>query len=203
LAQQLSQGQELPVELWDREQKQILGKGRLNALDNAIDTGTGTVKAKAAFANADGRLFANQFVNVKLQVNQLDQVLTVPATAVQNNYVYLVQADQTVTQRKIQVGVTDGDRVSVQGDLRPGDQVVTDGIDRLREGAPVTVIDAAKVQKVDQAVQDASSLPQSMRNLTPEQRAQVAKMSPEERKAFFQKLRAERNGKAAASGNGR
>lgn len=203
LAQQLAQGQDLPVELWDREQKQILGTGRLNALDNAIDTGTGTVKAKAAFVNADGRLFANQFVNVKLQVNQLDQVLTVPATAVQNNYVYLVQANQTVTQRKIQVGVTDGDRVSVQGDLRPGDQVVTDGIDRLREGAPVTVIDAGKVQKVDQAVQDASSLPQSMRNLTPEQRAQVAKMSPEERKAFFQKLRAERNGKTAASGTGR
>lgn len=202
LAQQLAQGRDLPVELWDREQKQILGKGRLNALDNAIDTGTGTVKAKAAFANADGRLFANQFVNVKLQVNQLDQVLTVPATAVQNNYVYLVQSNQTVTQRKIKVGVTDGDRVSVQGDLRPGDQVVTDGIDRLREGAPVTVIDAGKVQKVDQAVQDASSLPQSMRNLTPEQRAQVAKMSPEERKAFFQKLRAERSGKAAAAGAG-
>lgn len=202
LAQQLAQGRDLPVELWDREQKQILGKGRLNALDNAIDTGTGTVKAKAAFANADGRLFANQFVNVKLQVNQFDQVLTVPATAVQNNYVYLVQANQTVTQRKIKVGVTDGDRVSVQGDLRPGDQVVTDGIDRLREGASVTVIDAGKVQKLDQAVQDASSLPQSMRNLTPEQRAQVAKMSPEERKAFFQKLRAERSGKAAAAGAG-
>lgn len=203
LAQQLAQGQELPVELWDREQKQILGKGRLNALDNAIDTGTGTVKAKAAFANADGRLFANQFVNVKLQVNRLDQVLTVPATAVQNDYVYLVQANHTVTQRKIKVGVTDGDRVSVQGDLRPGDQVVTDGIDRLREGAPVTVIDAGKVQKVDQAVQDASSLPQNMRSLTPEQRAQVAKMSPEERKAFFLKLRAERSGKAAVSGAGR
>jgi multidrug efflux system membrane fusion protein len=54
LAQQLAQGTELPVELWDREQKQLLGKGRLNALDNAIDTTTGTVKAKAAFANAEG-----------------------------------------------------------------------------------------------------------------------------------------------------
>ena len=159
LALQLAQGAELPVELWDREQKQLLGKGRLNALDNAIDTTTGTVKAKAAFANAEGGLFANQFVNVRLQVNQLEQVLTVPATAVQNNYVYLVQADHTVTQRKIKVGVTDGDRVSVQGELQPGDQVVTDGIDRLREGAPVTVIAAGKVQQVDQAVQDAAMLP--------------------------------------------
>ena len=197
LALQLAQGTELPVELWDREQKQLLGKGRLNALDNAIDTTTGTVKAKAAFANAAGSLFANQFVNVRLQVNRLEQVLTVPATAVQNNYVYLVQADHTVTQRKIKVGVTDGDRVSVQGELQPGDQVVTDGIDRLREGAPVTVIAAGKVQQVDQAVQDAASQPRSMRNLTPAQREQVAKMSPDERKAFFQKLRAERAGNAA------
>ena len=200
LALQLAQGTELPVELWDREQKQLLGKGRLNALDNAIDTTTGTVKAKAAFANAEGGLFANQFVNVRLQVNRLEQVLTVPATAVQNNYVYLVQADHTVTQRKIKVGVTDGDRVSVQGELQPGDQVVTDGIDRLREGAPVTVIAAGKVQQVDQAVQDAASQPRSMRNLTPAQREQVVKMSPEERKAFFQKLRAERGNSANGGG---
>ena len=196
LAQQLAQGTTLPVELWDREQKQLLATGRLNALDNAIDTTTGTVKAKAAFANAQGSLFANQFVNVKLQTQRLEQVLTVPATAVQNNYVYLVQADHTVTQRKIRVGVTDGDRVSVQGELQPGDQVVTDGIDRLREGAPVTVVDAGKVQQVDQAVQDASSQPRNLRNLTPEQRAQLATMNAEERKAFIQKLRTERAAKS-------
>lgn len=198
LAQQLAKGQQLPVELWDRDQKQLLGKGQLNALDNAIDTTTGTVKAKAAFPNADGSLFANQFVNVKLQVNRFEQVLTVPSTAVQNNYVYLVQADHTVTQRKIKVGVTDGDRVSVQGELAPGDQVVTDGIDRLREGAQVTVIAEDKVQQVDQAVQQARSQPRGMGKLTPEQREKLAKMSPEERQAFIQKLRAERGGKPAA-----
>lgn len=199
LALQLAKGKELPVELWDREQKQLLGKGRLNAVDNAIDTTTGTVKAKAAFANAEGSLFANQFVNVKLQANKLEQVLTVPATAVQNDYVYLVQADHTVTQRTITVGLTDGDRVSVQGNLQPGDQVVTDGIDRLREGSQVTVVDAGKAQQLDQAVQDAASQPRGTRNLTPEQREQVVQMSPEDRKAFFQKLRAERGGKP---GNG-
>lgn len=210
LAQQLAKGQQLPVELWDRDQKQLLGKGQLNALDNAIDTTTGTVKAKAAFPNADGSLFANQFVNVKLQVNRFDQALTVPSTAVQNNYVYLVQADHTVTQRKIKVGVTDGDRVSVQGELSPGDQVVTDGIDRLREGAQVTVIAADKVEKVDQAVQEARSQPRGMGKLTPEQRERLAKlppeqreklakMSPDERKAFFQKLRAERDGSAGGA----
>ena len=205
LAEQLRAGKVMPVELWDREQKQILAKGQLNALDNTIDTTTGTVKAKAAFDNADGRLFANQFVNVKLQVRQLDQALAVPVTAVQNNYVYLVKPDKTVTQRKITVGVTDGDYVSVRGDLNPGDQVVTDGIDRLREGAQVTVVDSDKVKKVDQAVQDAASQPRGgMRNLTPEQREKVAKMTPEERKAFFQKLRAERgaNGGGAGAGAG-
>lgn len=200
LAEQLSAGQSMPVELWDREQKQILAKGRLNALDNTIDTTTGTVKAKAAFDNAERRLFANQFVNVKLQVRQLEQVLAVPANAVQNNYVYLVKPDNTVTQRKITVGVTDGDYVSVRGELEPGDKVVTDGIDRLREGAQVTVIDSDKLKKVDQAVQDASSQPRGMRNLTPEQREKLAKMTPEERKAFFQKMRAERGGKAGPDG---
>ena len=214
LARQLAAGTDLPVELWDRDQKQLLAKGRLNSLDNTIDTATGTVKAKAAFANADSRLFANQFVNVKLQVDLLENVLTVPTTAVQNNYVYLVQADRTVTQRKIKVGVTDGDRVSVQGELQPGDQVVTDGIDRLREGAQVTVIEADKVQKVDQAVQDAASQPRGMRNLTPEQRARLAAltpeqraklaaMTPEERKAFFQKLRAERDAQGARPQEGK
>ncbi|MEF9966800.1 MAG: MdtA/MuxA family multidrug efflux RND transporter periplasmic adaptor subunit [Comamonas sp.] len=202
LAQQLSAGQPMPVELWDREQKQILAKGLLNALDNTIDTTTGTVKAKAAFDNAERRLFANQFVNVKLQVRQLDQVLAVPANAVQNNYVYLVKPDNTVTQRKITVGVTDGDFVSVRGELEPGDKVVTDGIDRLREGAQVTVVDSEKVKKVDQAVQDAASQPRGMRNLTPEQREKLSKMTPDERKAFFQKLRAERGANGTNAGPG-
>lgn len=200
LAKQLAAGKSMPVELWDRDQKTLLAKGRLNSLDNTIDTTTGTVKAKAAFDNADSQLFANQFVNVKLQVNQLDQVLTVPTTAVQNNYVYLVQPDQTVTQRKITVGVTDGDRVSVQGELQPGDQVVTDGIDRLREGATVTVIAADKAQKVDQARQEAASRPRGMQNLPPEVRAKLAAMNPEERKAYIQKLRAERAMGAGAPG---
>ena len=205
LATRLGEGQNMPVELWDRDQKQLLAKGRLNAVDNTIDTTTGTVKAKAAFDNADGRLFANQFVNIKLQVNQLEAALVVPANAVQNNYVYLVQADSTVTQRKITVGVTDGDWVSVRGDLQAGDQVVTDGIDRLREGAKVSAIASDKVKKVDQAVQDAASQPRGMRNLPPEVRAKLEAMNPEERKAYMQKLREERaarNGGAPGQGGG-
>ena len=192
IASRLARGQAMPVELWDREQKNLLAKGSLNALDNAIDTTTGTVKAKAAFDNADARLFANQFVNVRLQLDVQAHALTVPGTAVQNDYVYLVKGDGTVTQRRLKVGVTDGDRVSVQGDLKPGDQVVTDGLDRLREGAQITVIEPDKVQKVDQAVNDAASRPRGPRNLPPEVRAKLAAMKPEERRAYIEKLRAER-----------
>lgn len=75
---------------------------------------------------------------------------------------------------------------SASGELQPGDQVVVDGIDRLREGAKVTVIEADKVQKVDQAVQDAASQPRGMRNLPPEVRAKLATMNPDERKAYLQ-----------------
>ena len=200
LSKRLAERQDLPVELWDRDQKVLLAKGRMNALDNTIDTTTGTVKAKAAFDNAENKLFANQFVNVKLQVNLLENAITVPATAVQNNYVYLVKPDNTVTQRKITVGVTDGDRVSVRGDLQPGDQVVTDGIDRLREGAQVSIIAADKVSNVDQAVQNAAGAPRSPRNLPPEIRAKMASMTPEERKAFIDKMREERAAKRSADG---
>ncbi|MHA7601605.1 MdtA/MuxA family multidrug efflux RND transporter periplasmic adaptor subunit [Alicycliphilus sp. T452] len=192
-----ARGAELPVELWDREQRQLLARGRLGALDNAIDPTTDTLKVKAAFANADGRLFPNQFVNVRLQVDLFKDALTVPAAAVQNNYVYLVQDDGTVTQRRLRVGVADGDRVSVEGDLPEGAQVVTDGLDRLREGARVMVIDAQAAAKADQAAQDAGQRrAQMLRNLTPEQREKLSRMAPDERRAFLRGLRAQREGAA-------
>lgn len=198
--QRLASGASLPVELWDREQKQRLARGRLGAVDNAIDATTGTIKAKAAFENEEGLLFPNQFVNVRLQVNLLKDVLTVPGTAIQNNYVYLVRPDGTVTQRRIRVGVADGERVSVEGDLQEGDQVVTDGIDRLREGAKVAVIDSGAATRADAAAQDAGGRRAAlMASLTPEEREKVAKMTPEERRAFFRNRRAQ-SPQGAASG---
>jgi len=193
--QRLAQGAELPVELWDREQKRRLARGRLGALDNAIDATTGTIKVKASFANEDGTLFPNQFVNVRLQVNLLENALTVPGTAIQNNYVYLVQPDGTVTQRRIRVGVADGDRVAVEGELKDGDQVVVDGIDRLREGAKVAVIDSGAAARADEAVQEGGARRAAMRNLTQEERDRFAKMTQEERRAF---LRSKRNQPGAA-----
>ena len=194
--QRLGEGAELPVELWDREQKRRLGRGKVGALDNAIDATTGTIKVKASFGNEDGTLFPNQFVNVRLQVNLLQDAVTVPGTAIQNNYVYLVQPDGTVTQRRIRVGVADGDRVAVEGELKEGDQVVVDGIDRLREGAKVAVIDSGAAARADEAVQDAGARRAAMmRNLTPEEREKLAKMTQEERRAFF---RSKRNQQGAA-----
>ena len=195
--QRLADGAELPVELWDREQKRRLARGRVTALDNAIDTATGTIKVKASFANEDGGLFPNQFVNVRLQLDVLQEALTVPGTAVQNNYVYLVQPDGTVTQRRIRVGVADGDRVSVEGELKEGDQVVTDGIDRLREGAKVAVIDAGAAARADEAAQDAGARRAAlMRSLTQAERDKLATMTPDERRAFFRSRRGQQGAPA-------
>ena len=199
MRRRLAAGEELPVELWDRDARRQLAKGRVVALDNAIDTATGTIKVKAAFGNDDGALYPNQFVNVRLQVNLLEAVLTVPATAVQNNYVYLVQEDSTVTQRRIRVGVTDGDRVNIEGELREGEQVVTDGIDRLREGAKVAVIDAGAVTRADQAAQDQAAQRRAfMASLPPDVREKLQKMSPEERRAFMRERRAQMGAGGAA-----
>ena len=199
ISQRLAEGAELPVELWAREQKNRLARGRLGALDNAIDPTTGTIKVKAAFANEDGGLFPNQFVNVRLQLNLLPNALTVPGTAVQNSYVYLVQPDGTVTQRRIRVGVTDGDRVSVEGDLNDGDQVVTDGLDRLREGARVAVIDASAATRADEAAQDAGVRRAALlRSLTQAERDKLATMAPDERRAFLRARRTQQADGAAA-----
>ena len=190
-------GEPIVVELWDRELRGRLAVGRVTALDNAIDPATGTLKVKATFANEDRSLYPNQFVNVRVQVQRLAQQLTVPVTALQNNLVYLVLPDGTVTQRKVRVGVTDGDRVVVEGDLPDDGQVVVDGLDRLREGSRVAVIDAQVAQKADTGAQEAAARrAEVMRNLTPAEREKLAAMSPQERRAF---LRAKVQGSAAAA----
>ncbi|MBC7699246.1 MdtA/MuxA family multidrug efflux RND transporter periplasmic adaptor subunit [Aquabacterium sp.] len=144
ITSQLKAGQALPVEAWDREQKLKLADGKVASTDNAIDLATGTIKLKALFPNLDGGLFPNQSVNVRLQLKVLQGTLAVPSAAVlrgaKGTYVYLVNADKTVSTKAIRAGANDGDWVSVQGDLQPGQQVVVDGTDRLREGAQIDII---------------------------------------------------------------
>lgn len=145
IRQQLGDRQPLAVQAWDRERRNKLAEGRVASTDNAIDASTGTIKVKALFDNKDGTLFPNQFVNVRLQLDTLKNVLVVPTAAVQRGvpgtFVYVV-VDGQVALRKVQLLASDGDASAVQGELQPGDQVVTDGADRLRDGGKAEVIKA-------------------------------------------------------------
>jgi multidrug efflux system membrane fusion protein len=138
---QVHGGKVLPVDAYDRDLKVKLGAGQLLAVDNEIDPTTGTVKLKALFPNADESLFPNQFVNARLLVNTLKNTVTVPSAAVQRSpqatFVYVVKPDKTVEVRNVAVQLTEGDDTSIGKGLMPGEQVVTDGIDKLRPGAKV------------------------------------------------------------------
>ena len=136
-------GDRLRVEAWDREQKERLATGNLLAVDNLVDVATGTVKLKASFRNEDEELFPNQFVNVRLRLDTLEDQTIILQTAVQRGgrglFVYVVRDDMTVTARPVTLGPVDGPRVVVLKGVEPGDQVVIEGIDRLREGARVQI----------------------------------------------------------------
>jgi membrane fusion protein, multidrug efflux system len=136
-------GDKLPVEAWDRELKAKLATGVLASVDNVVDPATGTVKLRAQFANDDNALFPNQFVNVRMKLDTLRDAIVIPAAAVQRGaqgfFVYVVRPDQTVTVRTVKPGTVDGQRIAISEGLAPGDLVVIDGMDRLREGARVEV----------------------------------------------------------------
>jgi multidrug efflux system membrane fusion protein len=133
----------LPVEALDRSMKHSLAKGYLLTIDNQIDPATGTVRLRAIFPNRDGMLFPNQFVNARLLVDVVRGAVIVPAPAVQRGpqgvFVYVVKQDMTVSVRKITAGETQGGGTTVKSGLVPGELVVVDGFDRLREGAAVVL----------------------------------------------------------------
>lgn len=139
----------LAVQAWDREERTTLGNGELSSVDNLIDTGTGTLKLRAQFANADEALFPNQFVNVRLQLGEQDAVV-IPDAAVQfgskGNYVHVIDAADKAQRRDVVLGPADGTRVSVRSGLKPGEKVVVEGIDGLEDGSDVRIIteDAAQ-----------------------------------------------------------
>lgn len=140
---QISTGATLQVVATDRSNTVQLATGTLETTDNQIDTTTGTVKLRAMFANPGAKLFPNQFVNIRLIVSTLHGAVTVPNAALQTgapgSFVYAVQPDSTVAVRVVKLGVADADKTQVLSGLAVGDRVVTDGVDRLRDGAKVSV----------------------------------------------------------------
>jgi multidrug efflux system membrane fusion protein len=149
IQERLRAGATLPVTVFDRSHARKLAVGALTTIDNQIDTGTGTIKLRAVFDNADETLFANQFVNVQVLVDTVRNAVIVPAAAVlrgsPGTYVYLVDGTgSAVTVRPVKLGAQDGDRMVVESGLAAGDRVVVDGSDRLREGARITLSGANK-----------------------------------------------------------
>src|SRR5690349_12130411 len=140
---QFTAGTPLIVTAYDRANLRQLAVGKVSAIDNQIDTTTGTVKVRAQFDNENNTLFANQFVNVRLLVKTLQNAVTVPTSAIQRGapgtYVYVINADDTVSVRKVSTGPIEGNITAINSGLSAGDRVVVDGTDRLRDGMKVTI----------------------------------------------------------------
>jgi multidrug efflux system membrane fusion protein len=141
VTRRIREGAQLPATALDRSQSTELAQGRLLTLDNQVDPATGTVKVKARFANADGALFPNQFVNIKLHIDTLKNAVAVPSSAVlrgsQGTIVYVVAEDRTVSIRQVKTGAISGANTAILEGLQVGETVVIDGTDRLREGGRV------------------------------------------------------------------
>ncbi|MGA7433622.1 MAG: efflux RND transporter periplasmic adaptor subunit, partial [Xanthobacteraceae bacterium] len=140
---QFNAGTELTVTAYDRANLRQLAVGKVSAIDNQVDTTTGTVKIRAQFDNANNALFPNQFVNARLLIKTLDNAVTVPTSAILRGspgaYVYVINADSTVSVRKITTSAVDGSVTAVTSGLSAGERVVIDGTDRLRDGLKIIV----------------------------------------------------------------
>jgi len=143
----LNAGEKLPVQAWDRQMRNQIGDGTLLTTDNQIDTTTGTVKLKAIFPNTDGLLFPNQFVNVRTRIDTLENAVVMPIAAIQRGqqgtFVYVVGDDSKVKVQVVTLGPGDGSHTAVLKGLEPGQRVVVDGADRLKEGMTVEAVDPA------------------------------------------------------------
>ncbi|WP_341892252.1 efflux RND transporter periplasmic adaptor subunit [Variovorax sp. YR752] len=144
--ERLGQGATLATTAFDRTRTRRLAEGSFSTLDNMVDTQTGTVKAKARFTNADGALFPNQFVNLRLLLRTVSSAVVVPVTALRygpnGDYVYVVTAENTASQRPVTRGESSVEFASITKGLQPGETVVTEGGDRLKDGARVqTTVD--------------------------------------------------------------
>ncbi len=140
------------VEAWDRAESVRLATGTLQTVDNQIDTTTGTIRLRALFDNRDEQLFPNQFVNIRLKVATVGDATVVPAATIQRasfgTFVYVIQDDGTATVRRVTLGPSEGDRIAIAEGVAPGERVVLEGVDALREGVTVEVVDSPPASDV-------------------------------------------------------
>jgi membrane fusion protein, multidrug efflux system len=143
ISKRVQAGAVLPATALDRTGSTKIADGSLQTFDSQIDPTTGTIKLRASFPNQDRLLYPNQFVNIRLLLDTHKDVTTTSTAGIQRGapgtFVYVVNADNTVSVRPVKLGVTDGDRVEVLSGLTPGERVVIDGADKLRDGAKVIV----------------------------------------------------------------
>ena len=141
----LRAGDALVVEAWDRNERSLLATGSLRTVDNQINVATGTLRLRAEFANADDRLFPNQFVNVRLRVLTLPSAIVIPSAAVQfgsrGTYVYVVNERSEAKVRDVVLGPANAMLQTITSGIQAGERVVLEGLDRLRDGRLVTLID--------------------------------------------------------------
>ena len=144
IMKRLRAGEVLPVSAYSQDGKVLLAKGTLLAVDNQIDTTTGTVKIKAKFDNKNNELFPNQFVNAVMKVDTLSGVTVMAIAAIQRGsigtFAYVVKEDKSVNVRPLQLGPTEGENVAVLNGLASGEFVVVVGGDKLREGTKVEIV---------------------------------------------------------------
>jgi multidrug efflux system membrane fusion protein len=144
LQSRIRAGATLPAIALDRTRTEVLGSGQFIALDNQVDTQTGTVRAKARFANNNGVLFPSQFVNVRLVIRVVKDAVVVPVTALRHgangDFVYVLNAaNRTASLRPVKAGRSTPDKVEIMSGVKPGEQVITEGADRLKDGAKVAL----------------------------------------------------------------
>jgi membrane fusion protein, multidrug efflux system len=143
VAARLRAGTAIAVDAYDQAQANKLASGTLAAIDNQVDTTTGTFRLRAVFPNDDESLFPNQFVNTRMLLDVDQRVIVIPNSGIERNqqgtFVYVVKANDTVAMRPVTLGPTEDSRVEVSSGLAPGDRVVVDGADEIREGMKVAV----------------------------------------------------------------
>ncbi|NIG35045.1 multidrug transporter subunit MdtA [Pantoea sp. SGAir0184] len=149
LTRALRNGQSLPATAFDQDNSTILAQGEVKYISNQIDTSTGTIELKASFPNQDEALFANQFVNLRLQTGTLKNATVIPAQALQlssdGSFVFIINKDNSVTRKAVTAGPALGeDRQAILQGVAPGDRLVTEGIDRLTNGSKVQLADDSK-----------------------------------------------------------